>query len=406
MPQDISSRTLWIILGSACLLGFAIYAPMYCVPPMEHILREKLSLTYTQVSLLYTGPILAAVAVSIPAGLFADRIGVRKAAGIGIIVVVIGTMLRGTATDPTSLLFYTFVYGIGLGWTFPNLPKLVSTWIPAEKTGMATGIYTSGIIAGGALALGVTNSLVFPITNTFQGVFFIWSIIPLVVAILWWTLVIEPPHDIGHVKTTSVNTALFSQVLRNRNIWLVSVLFFLHNFFFISWFGWTPALMSTKGATSGLAGLITSVTQWVSIPSVLLMPRLSDKLGLRKPFLWVSSIMLAFLTWWTIEASLSMSWLLVALVGITNSTRFVTILALPVEMVPKEEVGTATGLVLLGNIGGVIGPLIIGSILDLTGRLDLSFLLLVGVSIVTAGITFMLPETGQKQITGSGESPG
>ena len=159
--------------------------------------------------------------------------------------------------------------------------------------------------------------------------------------------------------------------------------------------------MSMKGATPDLAGPITSITQWVSIPTVLLMPRLSDKLSLRKPFLWVSSIILALLTWGAININLSMSWLLMALVGISNSTRFTTILALPVEMSPKEEVGTASGLVLLGNIGGVIGSLILGRILDITGRLDLSFFVLVGVSIVTAGIAFMIPETGGKQIVRS-----
>jgi cyanate permease len=72
-------------------------------------------------------------------------------------------------------------------------------------------------------------------------------------------------------------------------------------------------------------------------------------------------------------------------------------MTLPIEMMPKEEVGTASGLVLaIGFTGGGIGPLIAGRILDLTGSLDLSFLVLAGLSIASAGIAFMIPETVPK----------
>jgi len=92
-----------------------------------------------------------------------------------------------------------------------------------------------------------------------------------------------------------------------------------------------------------------------------------------------------------------MGWPLMHLAGTVYTAMFITILALPVEMMPKEVVGAATGLMLsIGYIGGLIGPLIGGHILDRTGSLDLSFLILIGVSIAAAGIAFRLPETGPK----------
>jgi len=115
MQQEGSSHIPWVILGSACLLGFAMIAPMFCVPPMEHILKEELGLTHTQTSLLFIAPILMLAIVAIPAGLIADRIGVRKAAGIGAIIIAVGTILRGTATNPSSFLAFTLIYGVGLG---------------------------------------------------------------------------------------------------------------------------------------------------------------------------------------------------------------------------------------------------------------------------------------------------
>jgi cyanate permease len=384
------------ILGAGFLLAFAMWAPMFCVPPMEHILKEELLLTHAQTSLLYITPLLMLVAVAIPGGIIADRIGIRKAAGIGAIIIAVGTILRGTATSASSLLAFTFIYGVGFGFSFPSLPKLVSTWAPPEKVGTVTGILNSGGPIGTAVALAITMPFVFPITNTSQGVFFIWSIPPVVAAILWWILVREPPHSNTPSEPVSRGIILH-RVLRNKNLWLVAILFLLHTFFMLTWQGWAPALMMMKGASPSLAGVIASITPWVLIPAFLFTPRLSNKLGLRKPFLWGPSIALALAAWGAIYIPLPISWLLMALIGAAVGTRFVTIFTIPVEMMSKEEMGTVGGLVLsIGFIGGVIGPLIGGHILDLTGSLDLSLLVLIGVSIAATGIAFRLPETGPK----------
>ena len=100
------------ILGFAWLVAFAMMAPIYCVPPMEHILREQLQLSHTYTILLYAAPLIMVAATAIPGGLIADRIGIKKAGGISIIIITIGTILRGTAIDSSSLLAFTFLYGL------------------------------------------------------------------------------------------------------------------------------------------------------------------------------------------------------------------------------------------------------------------------------------------------------
>ena len=349
----------WTILGIASLMAFAIWAPMLCVPPMEHILKEELLLTHTQTSLLYTIPTLMLMALGIPGGFLADRIGVRKAAGIGIIIIAVGTILRGTATSASSLIAFTFIYGVGVGLSFPNLPKLISGWVPREKAGIATGIFSAGMAAGEALALAITIPLLFPITNTFQGVFFIWSIPPIVAAVLWWILVREPPHDNIPGEPVSRGNISLHLILRNKNLWLVAILFLLFCFFWNGWTAWAPALMMLKGATENVAGLIASICIWVGIPTVFFIPRLSYKLGLRKPFLWVPTIALALAAWGAIYMSIPLSWPLMALVGVALGAISPIIMTLPIEMMSREEVGTASGLILsVGSAGGFIGPLI------------------------------------------------
>ena len=101
---------------------------------MEHILKEGFFLTHAQTSLLFTGPLLMLAAVGFPGGLLADRFGAKKIIGIGAIIMVIGSILRSTATSASSLLAFTFIYGAGLGLSFPNLPKMVGGWVSRESS--------------------------------------------------------------------------------------------------------------------------------------------------------------------------------------------------------------------------------------------------------------------------------
>ncbi|MBA7642106.1 Hexuronate transporter [subsurface metagenome] len=398
MQQEESYHMPRGILASAWLLGFVMFSPMYCVPPMAHILKEELLLTYTQTGLLFSAPVIMVAALAIPAGIISDRIGVRKATGIGVILIAVGATLRGTADSASTLLMFTFIYGAGLGWCYPNLAKLVSGWVPPQRAGMAMGIISTGMLAGCGLALAITMSVIFPITNTFQGVFFIWGIAPIAAAIVWWAVVKQPSHSGIHTqsaRTNNISFISFRRTLRNKHIWLLSAILLLQNMFAYTWAGWTPTLLMFKGATPEMAGLLTSVSLWVGIPTGLLMTRLAYRLGLRKPFLWIPAIVLAATALGARTITLDMSWIIMVVVGIAGMTRYPTILALPVEMVPKEQVGAASGLVLsIGYVGGVIGPLIGGRILDITGSLSLSLVVLAGTSIAIIGIVLMLPETG------------
>jgi len=380
------------------LLTFSMWIPTFCVPPMEHVLKTELALNYTQASLIFSAPILMIVILAIPAGRFADRWGPQKSAGLGIIIIVVGSLLRSTATDVTSLLVFTFIYGAGLGWTFPTIPKIVSQRAPKEEAGLATGVLTSGILTGGAIALGLTMRLIFPIFGTYQSVFLIWSIPAIVAAGLWWWQIRrQSPPQVATTKTDQPRSMPLSRVLRDRKLWLVAIMLLLHNFFFYTWTGWAPTLLYNKGASVDLAGIITSIIMWVGVPTLFIIPRMSFRMGVRKPFLWVPSIILAASALAALYVDINLSWGLMALVGIAIVTRFSTVLALPVEMMPKEEVGIASGLVLsIGYIGAIIGPLIGGRVLDLTGSLNQAMIILIIVSIATTIIALRLPETGPK----------
>ncbi len=399
-PETNGLKSAWIMVACAWLLGFAMYTPMLCIPPIAHIIKEELRVSHAAVGLLFSIPVTVLVVLAIPSGFLADRLGSQRAVGIGAIVMAVGSLLRGTSESFGSLLAFTSLYGIGFSIIYPNLPKLVGLWFPREKVGLATGVYSTGITTAGAIALAITLPLIFPLTNSIQGTFVIWSIPAVMAAILWWIAAKDPPLP----SRTSIQTAKVSRtdlpsysLWKDKNMWFIALLLFFNDIHFYTWSGWSPALMMKKGATPELAALIASCRGWVGFPVIFLMPWASYKVGLRKPFMWGSALLLAFASWSAIYIPVPLGWPLMVLVGIATSGTFAMILALPLELLPNEYAGMASGTVLsIGYVGGLVGPWLAGRIVDITGSFDLALYMLTGTAIIWALIGFLIPETGRR----------
>jgi len=392
------------VLAIALLLAFGIWLPLLVVPTIEDIITRQLGISHALTALLYSAPVAMLALLAIPGGLLADRIGIKKAVGIGTIFLSVGAVLRGMSTDFSTLLGFTILYGVGLGLCFPNLPKLARYCSPRERANVTLGIFTVAIVFSGALPLAITRPLIYPIAQSFQVVLLISALPAVAAAILWWLLVGDPPCESAGVETVGFDISALRKIVARADLWLAGLLFFLHNIVLYTWIGWVPQFLTGIGASADAAGLITSVVLWVGIPSVILLPRVSTRLGKRKPFLWGSSILLVFASYGALFINLPLSWVLMFFTGIATTTRFVMLLALPVEMVTPEISGSASGMVMsIGYVGALVGPLAGGFILDTTGSYHWIFISLAVVSVITAVIAFIIPETGKKlavKITG------
>jgi len=385
----------WGILVCAWLMGFALESPMLCVPPIMHIIARELHLSNAQSGLVFSAPLIILAAIAIPSGALADRIGIRKAAGIGVIVIAAGSLLRGTATDFWTLLIFTCLYGVGFGLVLPNLPKLAGTWFPPDRIGFVTGVYTTGIVSGMALSLAITLPVVFPITNTFQGVFYIWAIPALVAAIMWWIVIKEPQPDRKRSEPTGELNRSSYRIWTNRFLWVVAILLFIIDYVTFAWLGWAPQLMMAKGATPTLAALMASVAPWVSIPLTFTVPWVSDRVGSRKLFLWPTFALFVLALLSAIYAPLSLGWAIVVVFGLAAGAQFPIVLSIIPDLVPAEGIGRASGMVVsIGYVGGLIGPWLGGYILDFTGTLTLNLIILAALSAVGIYLALRLPESG------------
>jgi CP family cyanate transporter-like MFS transporter len=389
----------WIpakVLAPGLLLAFGIFMPLFVVPPLEDVIRQQMAISHAQAALLYSLPVAVLALLAIPAGFLADTIGLKKSVGLGALIVTAGSALRAVSSEYSVVLTFTLLYGAGLALCFPNIPKLARSYSSRQRSHFIVSLFIAGILASGGLILTIARPVMYPLTGTFQGVFLL-STVPIFVAlILWWPLINDPPREVGGVEGKQIDIRTLKAIVTRKDLWLVSVFFWLHNFVLYTFVGWLPQYLMNIGVGSDLSGLITSVAFWTGVPSVILLSWLSTKLGRRKPLLWGSSIVLIAAMYAALLINARLSWVLVLFAGAANAIRFSTILSLPVEMVHPGQAGMASGMVMsIGYIGALVGPLIGGIILDNTGSYEWIFLSLVIVSAVATALVFLLPETAR-----------
>lgn len=370
-------------------MGFVMWALLLAVTALLPRIQEELGLSFALRSLVLSLPFVSLAAAALPGGYLADRRGIRWTVGIGGSVAVVGAGLRALPGPPGLLLAAAVLFGLGLGLVVPNLPKLVSRWFPGGRSGLATGVYSTGIIGGSVAGVAATLPLATALAS-WRGALALWALAGAVVVAFWWARV--PPDD-----PTPALRGGFGPVLRRPALWVLAFLFAAGNasyFFLVDAY---PAYLTARNFAPAAAAAQLALLIAVGIPAIFAAPVLSDRLGARRPFLWGPHLLIAalllLLPWTPRDAVVLAS---VAL-GFAEMTIFALALLLPVDLFPPEEVGRASGVVLsVAYVGALLGPLGFGLIMDWMDSPALALQAFAVLSLVAAASAFLLPETGHR----------
>jgi cyanate permease len=221
----------------------------------------------------------------------------------------------------------------------------------------------------------------------------------------WMLFAKERPKPVGnsfqtdsssHVDRVPFRKSL-SIVLRNKHMWILMLTTFFLLAPQIGLLGFLPTMLTSKGYEPATAGLITSMISWFMIPSSFIIPMVSDRVGLRKPFIWVASIIAAGALYFGETTTGIQLWFWVILYGFLIGSMAPIILAMPLELVGTSYSATAGGFTLVGGyLGAMVAPWLVGRLSTATG----SFVPAVIVCTVMTGTEaicgLMLKETGSK----------
>ncbi len=383
----------WMMLAGVWVMYFSFGLVMTAIAPLIGVVRADLGLSNTAMGgALGIWPLIY-IGAAIPAGLFIDRFGVRAALLIAGLAICISALGRAAALGYVSLLAAIAVFGIGGPLLSVGAPKIISRWFASRERGLAMGVYMSSIIMGNITALTLTNGVLMPLfDNSWRLVLASYAAVALAAATAWLLITAHPVSravaQLERGTDRQRGLAVYARLIRLPTVQIILLLGVCMFVFGHAWANWTPEFLIGMGFSRVAAGNWAALPVAVGIIASLTLPRLAT--DARRLKLLAGLALLAGVTTWMLWLQRPEILLLTLLLqGIARSCLSpITILALmEAREIDTSQMGPAGALFFtVAEMGGVLGPLLFGLLLDTTGgfRAPLEMLM------VTSGVMLAL----------------
>ena len=385
-----------VMLVLAFLTAFTLHLLLFSYSPIIPLVIEEMGISHAEAGLIFSVSILAIIGLRIPWGFLSDRLGVKTTMKLAMVFVGVFSLLRGFSPNYYALLTSQLLLGVGFAAILPCLAKIVNLMFE-EKAGVATGIYVSGFPIGELVGLGLASQLLLALNGDWRTVFKIFGVWSLILTVVWWQV------DRKHLAKETLDIPSGREIkdlIGIKQVWILSGLCICSMGCYDTLLTWFPRILELKGIPATEASITASIFPVGFLLAGPAVGMLSDKVGLRKPFIWIlglSSALLIVLVPHLTELSL---WGTILLTGFTLSGILTLVLIISSEHPELSRfVGGAVGLVSsMGNIGSFLFPIIVGFLIDVTNSPAPPLIMLAIVSGATAILNLSIKETGRASI--------
>ncbi len=372
-----------LLIAAIILVAFNLRPAITSVGPIIDLLRESLSLSNFSIGILTSLPLIAFGIMS-P---IVPKISIRYTNEVtliaGMIILVIGLIIRSIPFVP--LLFIgTILIGIGIAIANVLLPGVIKERFP-DQVPLMTSVYTTAMSLFAALASGVSLPIAVGLDLGWESALGIW-IFPALIAIGLWIYFVKyrtSADDVQmyYVKANDLN------MWRSPLAWQVAIFFGLQAFSYNALMTWLPEILVDYGTTNRTAGWMLSFNQVVGLPASLLIPIIAGKFKSQRSIIFILCI-LAFCGYMGLlnGEGHSVMMVSVALLGFAYGGLFpLSLVFLGLRAKTALEAGRLSGMAqAVGYLLAAVGPILLGTLLDLTGAWTYSIYTLLIVTILTA----------------------
>ena len=368
------------------LLYFVFGLLAASMAPLIHPITGDLGISHSTMGGVLGAWPLVYIAVAIPCGALLDRFGTRRMLFLAAMILCVSGALRATATGPLSLFLGVAVFGLGGPLISIGLPKLISQWFEGPERGFAMGIYVSGPALGAVAALSLTNSALMPfLGDEWRNVLLLYAGAAMAAGLVWILVSAHPASRAVEADAAAQprrrSREVFGNLLRLRPVRIMLVMAVFIFFFNHGLNNWLPEILRSNGMDAIAAGYWASIPTAVGVAAALLIPRFA--IPQRRIAILLALFLSASVATQLLHSQVDLL-LALGLVcqGIARGSMMAVATLTLVEMreVGPQYAGAAGGLFFsCAEIGGVLGPLTLGVVHDLTGGFDTALNLLTGI---------------------------
>jgi len=418
LARAIPKARWWRIIPTAIVIYLIAYMDRVNISfAIAGGMSKELGLTATASGLaagiFYWGYLL----LQVPAGHFAEHRSAKKFIAWTILGWGGISLLCGFVQSAWQLYALRFLLGVAEGGVGTSILVLIGKWFPQNEQGRAYGTFHICL----PLAAALTNPISGWIVDrwSWRGLFYFEGVVSLVLILVWWPLVSDTPQEAKWlskaekeylVKTLAEDRAnaeaklkaqgqtkwSYSELLRNRSLWILVLVYLCYNSGSLGYLIWLPTLLKnmTKMSLTSV-GWLSAFPLVAGVAGVYGLGVLSDRKGNRRLWaanaLWGFSIAYCMSTLFPVKIWIAYGLIVVA--GFFAKAIQGPFWPMPSLVFPPGVSGGARGIINgVGNLGGFVGPVLLGWFTTRSGSMSSGILGLAVILIIGGSLSLLMPK--------------
>jgi len=360
---------LVLMLGAAVLLNYVDRGAIGVAAPL---MKSELGLSATKFGLAVSAFFWVYAPVQLALGRLCDRFSVYALLALGTALWSISTFLMGFIGGLVSLVVLRLVLGVGESIVFPAGSKIICRHIPAEHRGIANSVMATALALGPAVGTLVGGSIL--AMAGWRPMFFLFGLASALWLIPWRALVGGlPPRERSAEPLVPIKN-----ILGRWSLWSMGIAHSLSNYGFYFLLAFLPLyLVQQRGLTIIQMTMLATLGYAVQAVAALVLGGISDRwtrsgrseAAMRRWLLAGGQLAAAGCVIGVFAAhSLVTVALFLCIAGAATGALSTNLYAVGQMFAGPRAAGTWIGIQnSVGNISGIIGPVVSGIIIDKAG---------------------------------------
>jgi MFS family permease len=375
MATTIDRRLVSPVAALVLLLGVSVlfnYVDRGAIGVAAPLMKSDLALSATAFGLTVSAFFWIYAPVQLVLGWLCDRFSVYRLLALATVIWSVSTLLMGFVGGFVSLLLLRLLLGVGESIAFPGSSKIISRHVPPDRRGLANAVVAAAIALGPAVGTLVGGSIMAGFG--WRPMFVVFGLATALWLLPWHAAVRALPES----RRVGEPMVPLSKIIGRWSLWSMGIVHACGNYSFYFILTWLPLyLVQQRGLTIMQMTILASLAYVVQGVAALALGAWSDRwtrsgrpeAAIRRGMMVVAYFAAAGCLMGIFAArNLVTLELLLCAASICTAVLSTNLYAVAQMFAGPRASGTWVGVQnSVGNISGIVGPVISGVIIDRGG---------------------------------------